>query len=302
MITLRTRMHHRPSGPPGARRTAARHDRSGSPRRRSPRVGLAVALTFATTAVVLTAPVVAGSEVTQGPIDASSSTGSAPGSSTSVFPGTAPAAPVAPGDAPDAPDALDALDAPDASAGPVVAEPEPAPAPAEVPGSGETPSPPPPSAFPSATVAAPGSTSRAPAPAAAAAPPPAPPVTPAAPSVEAEVLALVNAQRAQAGCGPVAPDSGLAAVARAHSTGMRDRGFFDHVDPDGLDPFDRAARAGVSARAENIARGQSDPAAVMASWMTSPGHRANILNCGLTRLGVGVATGSGGPWWTQLFG
>ena len=35
--------------------------------------------------------------------------------------------------------------------------------------------------------------------------------------------------------------------------------------------------------------------------MTSAGHRANILNCGLTRLGVGIADGPGGPWWTQLF-
>ncbi|MGY1988303.1 CAP domain-containing protein [Blastococcus sp. SYSU DS0669] len=120
--------------------------------------------------------------------------------------------------------------------------------------------------------------------------------------MEGEVLALVNAERAKAGCGPVGGDAGLASVARAHSADMRDRGFFDHVNPDGVGPFDRADRAGVSARAENIARGQSGPAAVMTSWMNSPGHRANILNCGLTRLGVGVATGSGGPWWTQLFG
>jgi uncharacterized protein YkwD len=40
----------------------------------------------------------------------------------------------------------------------------------------------------------------------------------------------------------------------------------------------------------------------MAAWMASTGHRQNILNCGLSRLGVGVAEGTGGPWWTQLFG
>ena len=39
----------------------------------------------------------------------------------------------------------------------------------------------------------------------------------------------------------------------------------------------------------------------MNSWMNSAGHRANILNCDLTRLGVGVAEGAGGPWWTQDF-
>jgi uncharacterized protein YkwD len=40
----------------------------------------------------------------------------------------------------------------------------------------------------------------------------------------------------------------------------------------------------------------------MEAWLESPGHRANILDCELTKLGVGVAEGPGGPWWTQLFG
>jgi uncharacterized protein YkwD len=126
---------------------------------------------------------------------------------------------------------------------------------------------------------------------------------PADAGVEGQVLALVNAARAQAGCNPLAADAGLAAVARAHSADMRDRDFFDHVNPDGLDSFDRTERAGLTnARAENIAYGQPDAAAVMADWMTSRGHRANILDCELRTLGVGVAQGSGGPWWTQLFG
>jgi uncharacterized protein YkwD len=121
-------------------------------------------------------------------------------------------------------------------------------------------------------------------------------------SAEAQVLALVNQERAAAGCAPVVADAQLAAVARAHSADMRDRGFFAHTDPDGRDPFERASAAGLSARAENIARGQADAAAVMAGWMDSAGHRENILDCSLTRLGVGVAEGPGGPWWTQLFG
>ncbi|WP_456600310.1 CAP domain-containing protein [Blastococcus sp. SYSU DS0616] len=250
-------------------------------------MGLAVAMAFGATAVVLTAPVVSGPEEAPRPFDPSSSAGSAPHSSTSVVPGTAPAAPGPSGDTAAAPET--------GSGHPAAAVPEPAPEPAPAPGHGAAP--------PSAPAGPSASTSRAPAPtAAAAAPPPGAASAPAARGAEGEVVALVNAQRSQAGCGPVAADAGLAAVARAHSAGMRDRGFFDHVDPDGLDPFDRADRAGVSARAENIARGQADPAAVMASWLNSPGHRANILNCGLTRLGVGVATGSGGPWWTQLFG
>ena len=117
------------------------------------------------------------------------------------------------------------------------------------------------------------------------------------------MLARVNDERAAAGCRPVSADTGLAAVARTHSADMRDRGYFSHVDPDGLDPFTRARAAGIPyARAENIASGQPDAAAVMAAWMGSPGHRQNILDCSLGTLGVGVAQGPGGPWWTQLFG
>ena len=78
-------------------------------------------------------------------------------------------------------------------------------------------------------------------------------------------------------------------------------GFFGDVESDGQDPVDPAERAGLVPRAENIAFGQADAAAVMEAWLKSPGHRANILDCDLTLLGTGVATGTGGPWWTQLF-
>jgi uncharacterized protein YkwD len=123
------------------------------------------------------------------------------------------------------------------------------------------------------------------------------------PTAEAAVLALVNEARADAGCGALTADPALAAVARAHSADMRDRDYFSHTSPEGLSPFDRAEQAGVGySRAENIAFGQSDAAAVMEAWLESPGHRENILDCELTRLGVGVAEGPGGPWWTQLFG
>lgn len=145
----------------------------------------------------------------------------------------------------------------------------------------------------------------APAPAPAPVPAPAPPVAAAAPAPgpEGAVLALVNTERAAAGCPAVRADEALAAVARAHSADMRDRGFFSHVNPEGLDPFARARAAGVgNARAENIAYGQPDAAAVMTAWMNSSGHRRNILDCSLRTLGVGVAQGAGGPWWTQLFG
>ncbi|MFG2634804.1 CAP domain-containing protein [Streptomyces sp. NPDC048362] len=120
---------------------------------------------------------------------------------------------------------------------------------------------------------------------------------------EAEVLALVNQERAKVGCSALAANSSLTGLASAFSDDMAARGFFDHTDPDGATPWDRAAKSGITdLGGENIARGQATAAAVMDAWMNSPGHRANILNCDFKTLGVGVHFGSGGPWWTQDFG
>lgn len=117
------------------------------------------------------------------------------------------------------------------------------------------------------------------------------------------VLELVNVEREAAGCPAVRADEALDDLALAHSADMAARGYFDHTTPDGLSPWDRADAAGVSGlAAENIARGQPDAASVVAAWMDSPGHRANILNCDHVTHGLGVHHGSGGPWWTQLFG
>jgi uncharacterized protein YkwD len=122
---------------------------------------------------------------------------------------------------------------------------------------------------------------------------------------EAEVVVLVNQQRATAGCQPLNVDSRLAAAARGHSADMAARGYFDHTTPDGVDFATRITNAGYqwSAAAENIAKGQPDAASVMNSWMNSAGHKANILNCGYKDIGVGLAYDSGGtPLWTQDFG
>ncbi|MFF5858858.1 sigma-70 family RNA polymerase sigma factor [Streptomyces sp. NPDC012751] len=120
----------------------------------------------------------------------------------------------------------------------------------------------------------------------------------------AQVIALVNKERAAAGCGPVTEDGQLDGAAQGLSDDMAARGFFDHTDPDGDGPGERITAAGYrwSTYGENIARGQQSPQAVMDSWMNSPGHRANILDCSFRNIGVGVRDGSGGPWWTQDFG
>ncbi|MGH3313497.1 MAG: CAP domain-containing protein [Streptomyces sp.] len=122
-------------------------------------------------------------------------------------------------------------------------------------------------------------------------------------AAEAAVLKLVNNERAQAGCRPVTNDAQLADLAGDFSQDMAERGFFSHTSPDGESPWDRARQAGVdNMGGENIARGQADAEAVMDSWMNSPGHKANILNCEYRTLGVGAHFAAGGPWWTQNFG
>ncbi|MFE7171843.1 CAP domain-containing protein [Streptomyces sp. NPDC057616] len=122
-------------------------------------------------------------------------------------------------------------------------------------------------------------------------------------AAEAEVLRLVNDERAKAGCSAVSANSTLSKLAEAFSAAMAAEDFFDHTDPSGATPWDRASQLGITnLGGENIARGQADAAAVMEAWMNSPGHRANILNCDFKTLGVGVHFGEGGPWWTQDFG
>jgi uncharacterized protein YkwD len=127
---------------------------------------------------------------------------------------------------------------------------------------------------------------------------------PAAAGPVAEVLRLVNAQRASAGCGALTVDSRLAAAAQAHSADMAANEYFSHTGRNGSDVGDRVDAAGYrwSNVGENIAKGQPTPAAVMQAWMNSSGHRANILNCRFRNIGIGLAYDGRSPVWTQNFG
>lgn len=118
-------------------------------------------------------------------------------------------------------------------------------------------------------------------------------------AVTDEVVRLVNAERADAGCDALRVDSRLTAAAQEHSEDMDRRDYMSHQSPEGEGPGDRAARHGYHAwGAENVAKGQTSAAQVMDAWMNSEGHRNNILNCGLVAIGVGES----GNAWTQLFG
>lgn len=164
-------------------------------------------------------------------------------------------------------------------------------------------------AAPKLVQVAPRPSSRTTAPRATAAPRPAPKPAPrpvaVSSGVSSQVLALVNDERARAGCGSLSTSSALQRAAQGHSADMAANDYFSHDSQDGRTFADRIRAAGYTggAIAENIAAGQSTASSVVKSWMNSSGHRANILNCSYRYLGVGYAKGgSYGSYWTQDFG
>ncbi|WP_211266906.1 CAP domain-containing protein [Nonomuraea candida] len=119
-------------------------------------------------------------------------------------------------------------------------------------------------------------------------------------TAENEVVRLTNAERAKAGCKPLKHDAKLRAAAYGHSKDMATKGYFDHDSPSGEGPGDRIRGSGfspISTWGENIAAGQRTAAEVVNGWMDSPGHRANILQCSYTHIGVGLSS----YHWTQNF-
>ena len=124
---------------------------------------------------------------------------------------------------------------------------------------------------------------------------------------ESEVIDLVNAERAAQGLHPLGVDHNLATAARDHSEDMGLQGYFSHTSLDGRTVPDRITAAGYSYNTygENIAGGQSTPEDVIDAWMSSSGHRANILNSNFCDIGVGYAYLADSPYrhyWTQDFG
>ncbi len=118
---------------------------------------------------------------------------------------------------------------------------------------------------------------------------------------EAEVVELVNKERAKVGLQPLSIRADLCRYARVKSEDMRANGYFSHNSPTYGSPFDMMRSFGITYRTagENIAMGYSTPEAVVAAWMNSPSHRENILSSSYTHIGVGFVANGG--YWTQWF-
>ncbi|MBV4458971.1 CAP domain-containing protein [Pseudomonas sp. COR58] len=131
-----------------------------------------------------------------------------------------------------------------------------------------------------------------------------------------KLLEQLNAARAQPRqCGgqafsaaaPLAWNAVLGTVAQDHSRDMANKNYFDHKDRDGRTPGDRAELAGYGGQqvGENIAAGQDTVQKVVAGWLASPGHCANLMNPQYRELGAAYAVdpkSDAGIYWTAMFG
>ena len=146
-----------------------------------------------------------------------------------------------------------------------------------------------------------------------------------APWLEARVHDRINQVREEHGLSVLGTDSALVSLARAHSTDMASHGYFGHVNLHEMDATARGAAAGfachktadpyyTSAIAENLyatyrystvlvaedgeplfswTTGEAMANETVDAWMNSPEHRANVLDPGMGREGIGVAFGPG---------
>jgi uncharacterized protein YkwD len=139
-------------------------------------------------------------------------------------------------------------------------------------------------------------------------------------SIRTATLCLVNRERTAHGENPLRLNPALEKTAQAHTEDMAFGDYFEHVGPRGDTPVSRMRAAGYIYNSqvgyevgENIAWGTlwlATPRAIVAAWMASPGHRANILDARFRDTGVGVwprapeslSHGEAGAIYTQDFG
>lgn len=114
-------------------------------------------------------------------------------------------------------------------------------------------------------------------------------------ALELEVLQRTNQVRLERGLRPLQWDALAYKAARGHAQDMLRRNFFAHQNPEGLGAAERMRAAGVLevTSGENLASFEGYPDAeipqrALSGWMSSPGHRANLLKPGFTHLGVAL--------------
>ncbi len=148
----------------------------------------------------------------------------------------------------------------------------------------------------------------------------APPEAGNLPVIREAVLCLVNQVRAQHGVEPLTLNEDLNTAAGEHSHELVEADYFAHIAPDGETPVERIRSTGYIPGpsvgyviGENLAWGTyslATPASIVAAWVASPGHLANILESQYRETGIGItpqvpselAEGSPGATYAQEFG
>jgi uncharacterized protein YkwD len=125
----------------------------------------------------------------------------------------------------------------------------------------------------------------------------------ALPAQADQLLADVNAVRAQRGLPAVTRDPFLDRFAYAKAVDMAQRGYFGHTDPSGISFQDRVRAAHIETwAAENIAFDRTEHRAHVA-FVNSPPHYANLIDPNMHRVGVAVVTvGPGETFYVEDFG
>lgn len=131
--------------------------------------------------------------------------------------------------------------------------------------------------------------------------------TPAGASVAEDVVRHTNDARTRNGLPALRTSTKLMEAARIHAEQMASAQRAVHTISGARYPTmqDRINAVGYAYMqiAENVAWNQRGAQEVVASWMSSSGHRANILDPGLTEIGAAMARSSRGePYWIQVFG
>jgi uncharacterized protein YkwD len=139
-------------------------------------------------------------------------------------------------------------------------------------------------------------------------------------SIREATLCLVNHERALHGEPALRVNKHLQQAAQGHTESMVVHNYFEHLGPQGETPLQRIRASGYIYSpvvgydvGENIAWGTlwlGDPRSIVAAWMASPGHRANILDGQYRDTGIGVSPhpprslsgGQSGGVYTQDFG
>ena len=120
-----------------------------------------------------------------------------------------------------------------------------------------------------------------------------------------DVIELTNRARAKQKLPPLKGVDEMMEIANRHASDMATKNYFSHASQDGRTAYDRIKAFAANAyTGENIAAGQQTPTAVVAGWLKSPGHRANIMSPNFREIGVGLARNEKstyGLYWVQVF-